>query len=268
MILAHREWGDEAGRVALLAHGGASSSAEWHEVGEWLGDWGWHAVAVDLRGHGDSPVDAATIADPILRVNVDDLAQTVEAVRPDAVGVGLLIGHSWGAIVSLACVADHPGFAERLVLLEPGGRESCDRVKYASEKRKKYLDAFRETHDDAVAARNLEYALARHEMFGNLDVVELAARCAAPTLVVLGRDKDTPLGQDGSVMGDLERYSGLIGDERKRFCAALHDARVHEVAGGHHFYRELSAELLGLLSIWLRDTEPTEKPPAASTGSN
>jgi hypothetical protein len=104
-------------------------------------------------------------------------------------------------------------------------------------------------------------------MFGNIDVVVLAQRCAVPTLVVLGRDKDTPLGQDGTIMGDLERYSALIGEERRRFCASLRGARVHAVAGGHHFYRELSAELLGLLSIWLRDTEPTERPPALSARS-
>src|SRR5215211_5662444 len=267
MILAHRSWGDPSGRVALLAHGGASSSDEWHELGKWLADRGWHALAVDLRGHGDSSVDAATIANPTLGVNVDDLTETVATVRPDAVGVGLLIGRSWGAIVGLACVAEHPAFAERLVLLEPGGRESCDRVRYAAEKRKKYLEAFRETQDDAVAARNLEYALARHEMFGNIDVVDLAAKCPVSTLVVLGRDKGTPLGQDGTVMGDLEHYSALIGPERKRFCSALRDARVHSVDGGHRFFRGHFPPLLELLSSWLSDTEPAERPTAGSARS-
>jgi pimeloyl-ACP methyl ester carboxylesterase len=266
MILAHRTWGDPSGRVALLAHGGASSSAEWHELGLWLADRGWHAIAVDLRGHGDSPVDEATIANPSLRANVDDLTETISAVRPDAAGVGLLLGHSWGAIVGLACSVEHPTFAERLVLLEIGGRESSDRAQYAAEKRTRYLAAFRETQDDAAAKRNLEYALARHELFGTIDIVELAAKCVGSTLVVLGRDKDTLLGHGGSVMDDLERYSGLIGYERKRFCAALQDARIETVAGGHHFYREKLPELLALLSSWLDETEPTKRPATGEGG--
>jgi pimeloyl-ACP methyl ester carboxylesterase len=260
MILAHRTWGDPSGPVALLAHGGASSSAEWNELGLWLTDRGWHVIAVDLRGHGDSPVDEATIANPSLRANVDDLTETIAAVRPDAGGVGLLLGHSWGAIVGLACTVEQPEFAERLVLLEIGGRESSDRAQYAAEKRTRYLAAFRATQDAAVAKRNLAYALARHELFGTIDIVELAENCTVPTLVVLGHDKDTLLGSDGSVMDDLERYSGLIGDERKRFCAALQDAHIETVAGGHHFYREKLPELLVLLSSWLDESERTERP--------
>jgi pimeloyl-ACP methyl ester carboxylesterase len=266
VILAHRTWGDPSGRVALLAHGGASSSAEWNELGTWFADRGWHAIAVDLRGHGDSPIDDATIANPSVRVNVDDLVETVGAVRPGVGGVGLLVGHSWGAIVGLACAVEHPAFVERLALLEIGGRESSDRSQYADEKRSRYLAAFQETHDDTAAMRNLEYALARHEMFGKLDIVDLARRCAVPTLVVLGRDKDTLLGQDGSVMDDLERYSGLIGDERKRFCAALPDAHIETVAGGHHFYRERLSELLDLLSNWLAATSPPSVPATGEGG--
>jgi pimeloyl-ACP methyl ester carboxylesterase len=260
MILAHRTWGDPSGRVALLAHGGASSSAEWNELGLWLADCGWHVIAVDLRGHGDSPVDAATIANPSLRANVDDLTETIAAVRPSAEGVGVLLGHSWGAIVGLACTVEHPTFAQRLVLLEIGGRESSDRAQYAAEKRTRYLAAFRETQDGAVAKRNLQYALARHELFGTTDIVEMAAKCVVPTLVVLGRDKDTLLGHGGSVMDDLERYSGLIGDERKRFCAALQGAHIETVVGGHHFYREKLPELLELLSTWLAETETVPTP--------
>jgi pimeloyl-ACP methyl ester carboxylesterase len=219
-----------------------------------------------LRGHGDSPIDDATIANPSVRVNVDDLIETVGAVRPDVGCVGLLVGHSWGAIVGLACAVEHRTFVERLALLEIGGRESSDRVQYAAEKRTRYLAAFQGTHDDTAARRNLEYALARHEMFGTLDVVDLARGCAVPTLVVLGRDKDTLLGQDGSVMDDLERYSGLIGDERRRFCAALQDAHIETVAGGHHFYREKLPELLVLLSSWLDETELTERPATGEGG--
>jgi pimeloyl-ACP methyl ester carboxylesterase len=267
MILAHRAWGDGAGRIALLAHGGASSSNEWNELGSWLADRGWHAIAVDLRGHGDSPIDDASIANPSVRANVEDLTETIEAVRPDVVGVDLLLGHSWGAIVGLACAVEHPTFARRLALLEIGGRESSDRAQYASEKRTRYLEAFRETQDDAVATRSLKYALARHEMFGTVDIVQLAGGCAVPTLVVLGRDKDTPLGHDGSVMDDLKSYSGLIGNERQRFCAALPNARVHVVAGGHHFYRERFTELLELLSSWLTDTEPANSPATGEGGA-
>ncbi len=59
MLLAHRSWGAPAGPLALLVHGGTDASYTWAGVGSWLAERGWHAIAVDLRGHGESSVSIA-----------------------------------------------------------------------------------------------------------------------------------------------------------------------------------------------------------------
>src|SRR5689334_935518 len=97
----HR-WGREPARV-LLIHGITSSGATMWQLGEALTDRG--AIAPDLLGHGESP-DAD-------RYVVEDLA--------DGIGRGyeLVIGHSLGGFVAAHAAAHDPGFAQRLVLLDP-----------------------------------------------------------------------------------------------------------------------------------------------------
>lgn len=258
MILANRTWGAAPDPIALLVHGGAFSSLQWTDLAPRLAALGWHVIAVDLRGHGDTPVDAATIAHPSLATEAGDLVDTVRDVRPDADSVGLLLGHSHGALVGLACAAEFPDFLQRVVLLEPGGREASDRALSAAEKRARFddpagflrrmyegngvaaalppdeLDALIAQRVVMISAASRDYALARHEMISDVDVIGLAANCSVPTLVVLGRDKPTLLGaESGTVMGDLERYSALIGSERERFCAALPNGSVIVLEVGH-----------------------------------
>jgi len=56
LTLPRISWGDPASdRRVLLVHGLGSSAALMWRVGTALADAGWHATAVDLRGHGDAP---------------------------------------------------------------------------------------------------------------------------------------------------------------------------------------------------------------------
>src|SRR3954451_6996441 len=98
---AHR-WGPEPARV-LLIHGITSSGATMWRLGEGLKDRG--AIAPDLLGHGESPdSDGYTLA---------DLAHGLGR------GYELVIGHSLGGLVAAHASAHDPGFAQRLVLLDP-----------------------------------------------------------------------------------------------------------------------------------------------------
>ncbi len=101
MKLHTREWGG-GDRVALLMHGITGDSTTWARVGPALADRGYRAVAVDFRGHGQSP--RAASYEPA--AFADDLLETVPA-RP-----ALAIGHSLGGWV-LALVVDRlrPGLA-------------------------------------------------------------------------------------------------------------------------------------------------------------
>lgn len=94
MQLFTREWG-AGGRHAVLIHGVFSSSRNWRRVGPALADRGYHVVAVDLPGHGQSPR-----AD---RYTAGLLAQSVlESVPADP---DLAIGHSLGGL-TLSFIAE------------------------------------------------------------------------------------------------------------------------------------------------------------------
>jgi alpha-beta hydrolase superfamily lysophospholipase len=97
----------------VLVHGVTASTRTWWRVGPWFAENGWHAVAVDLRGHGASP-----------RVRgdekLDDLAHDVhETILEPASAADVLLGHSLGALVALKLCENHGGPARRLVLEEP-----------------------------------------------------------------------------------------------------------------------------------------------------
>ena len=47
-------WGDPAGPPVVMLHGAGQTRHAWAAVAEALAASGWYAVAVDLRGHGDS----------------------------------------------------------------------------------------------------------------------------------------------------------------------------------------------------------------------
>ncbi len=97
----HR-WGPEPARV-LLIHGITSSGATMWRLGEGLSHRG--AIAPDLLGHGESP----------------DAGGYALAALADGLGTGyeLVIGHSLGGLVAAHAAAHDPGFAQRLILLDP-----------------------------------------------------------------------------------------------------------------------------------------------------
>ncbi len=92
-------------RRALLIHGLSSSGATWWRVVEALEAEGWDVTAPDLRGHGTADrAGSYAIAD-----YVSDLPSGPWE---------LVIGHSLGGAIA-AVAATSPGFAERVVLLDP-----------------------------------------------------------------------------------------------------------------------------------------------------
>ncbi len=96
--------------TVVLIHGAAHDGDAWLAVGRDLAVAGYTVLAPDLPGHGLSQ-------GPALR-SIDALANWVVALL-DAVGVGraLLVGHSMGALIALACAARHPQRVSRLALL-------------------------------------------------------------------------------------------------------------------------------------------------------
>ncbi|MEW1718380.1 alpha/beta hydrolase [Streptomyces sp. NPDC093109] len=106
-------WGrPDASRRALLLHGLTSSGACWWRVADELAEAGWSVTAPDLRGHGHAP-----------RTRRYDIASFVADVTPitpyDGGAWDLVVGHSLGGAVATAAASAEPGWADRLLLVDP-----------------------------------------------------------------------------------------------------------------------------------------------------
>ncbi|MGC5615408.1 alpha/beta fold hydrolase [Georgenia sp. Z1491] len=99
-------WGS-AGPEALLVHGsGAGGELMWRRQRP-LAE-GRRLLVVDRPGHGGTPARA--------RVDFDDEADLLEDVLPDGAH---LVGHSYGAVVSLTLATRHPERVRSVVVSEP-----------------------------------------------------------------------------------------------------------------------------------------------------
>jgi pimeloyl-ACP methyl ester carboxylesterase len=98
--ISYLRWGDAAHPGLVLVHGGAAHAHWWSFIAPLL-TAGYHVVALDLSGHGDSgrrPVYSG-----------ETWATEVLAVAEDA-GMGdrpILVGHSMGGFVSIVAAAVH-----------------------------------------------------------------------------------------------------------------------------------------------------------------
>jgi pimeloyl-ACP methyl ester carboxylesterase len=104
-----------AGTPVLLLHGLASTRRFWNLVVPDLVAAGLSVVALDQRGHGESP--ATDDADFSLEAVAEDAA-----VALDALGISraVAVGHSWGASVALKLAALHPERALSVVAIDGG----------------------------------------------------------------------------------------------------------------------------------------------------
>ena len=121
--LAGDAWGDPAGPLVLLQHGGGQTRHAWKGTGQILGEAGYHAVAFDARGHGDSDwaADGAYSQDVMVR----DLERIIVALgqpRP------VLIGASMGGGTSLVAVGEGQVDAAALVLVDIAPRIEVEGV--------------------------------------------------------------------------------------------------------------------------------------------
>jgi len=95
VTLAADLFGPEAGAPVLLLHGGGQTRHAWRKTAESLAAAGWRAIAVDLRGHGDSDWPESGDYDPQhFAADLQIVARSLE--RPPAV-----VGASLGGMMAL-----------------------------------------------------------------------------------------------------------------------------------------------------------------------
>lgn len=111
--IAGDSWGDTEGPLVILQHGGGQTRHAWKKVGDVLGKAGYHAVALDARGHGDS--DWAADGRYSYDVMVEDLQHVVAALGNR---LQVLVGASMGGGTSLVAIGEARVDASALVLVD------------------------------------------------------------------------------------------------------------------------------------------------------
>ncbi len=158
--LAADSYGPGDGPPVLLFPGGGQTRHSWDGTARLLGDKGWHATTVDMRGHGDS--DWAADGDYSLDAFADDVRDVARAIGR-AYGRGpALVGASLGGISSLIAIAEADPTdpqgppASALILVDVAPRLEPAGVARIGEFMLGHLDGFASLEEvaDAVAAYN------------------------------------------------------------------------------------------------------------------
>lgn len=119
-------WGPADAPPVLLLHGGGQTRHAWGGTAKALAQQGWHAIALDLRGHGDS--EWCPEGDYMIDTYVADLHQVIDNFRQKPV----LVGASLGGMTSLVAEGESPqSVSTALVLVDITPRieqEGADRI--------------------------------------------------------------------------------------------------------------------------------------------
>lgn len=108
--LHYLDFGGE-GRCIVCIHGVTGHAWTWHHVASELTSVG-RVIAIDMRGHGESQwsAEGAYQTDD----HVPDLSALIRVLGEPVD----LVGSSWGALVSIAFAARHPGSVRRLAIVD------------------------------------------------------------------------------------------------------------------------------------------------------
>jgi len=109
-------WGSNNQELVILLHGGGQTRHAWGNTGKKLAEAGYHSVALDLRGHGDSEWHAD--GDYSIRAYKDDLVSIVNEIGKPA----SLIGASLGGMASLLLAGDevNSNLCNALIMVDIG----------------------------------------------------------------------------------------------------------------------------------------------------
>jgi pimeloyl-ACP methyl ester carboxylesterase len=114
LVLVADEWNQgSSGPSVLMLHGGGQNRFSWKNTGQILAEAGFHVVALDSRGHGDSD------RSPDANYTVDALCADTLAVVEQIGRPVVLIGASMGGMTGiLAAAAAGPQKVTKLVLVD------------------------------------------------------------------------------------------------------------------------------------------------------
>lgn len=221
------------GRPLLLVHGFTGSRNDFDPVIGPLADLGWHVVAPDLRGHGDSsqPADEEAYSFPAF---ADDMVAVVDALGWDTF---VLLGHSMGGMVAQMITLAVPDRVRGLVLMDTSHTH---------------------VHVDPELVE-LGIKIAREE---GLD-----------TLVTLQRDLEDPLATPAHLRlcATVPGYADRGEDNTRRSSPAMYASMARHITSDHDRLAELAAvRCPALVIVGEQDTPflaPSERMAATIPGA-
>ena len=109
-------WGSDENPLVILLHGGGQTRHAWQETGKKLSQAGYQAIAIDLRGHGDS--DWHPEGDYSINAYKQDLISIINNKGKPA----CLVGASLGGMTSLSLAGDlkNSNLCSALVMVDMG----------------------------------------------------------------------------------------------------------------------------------------------------
>jgi pimeloyl-ACP methyl ester carboxylesterase len=132
-------WGNPNGQPVLLLHGGGQTRNAWGETARVLAEHGYCAIAVDLRGHGES--DWAKDGE----YGIAQFLGDIEAVIDTFSTPPILVGASLGGIISLILEGESLKSVSKAIVL-------VDVVPHVHQGGINRIRAFMEAHLDGFAS--------------------------------------------------------------------------------------------------------------------
>jgi len=225
------------GRPLLLVHGFCGAKEDFAEYLDRLAGAGWHAVAVDLRGHGGSDHPSGEDAYG-LELFADDVWAVADALRWTRL---VLLGHSMGGMAAQVAALRHPQRVRALVLMDtssgpPEGLDASDLDLGVAVVREHGMETLRELQDaregplETPAARRLReerpgwdeferrkflassgdmWAAMAPEMVHQHDRLDRLTALSMPVLVLVG-EQDQPFVGPSQRMAKTIPGAGLV----------------------------------------------------------
>ena len=228
-------WGSNNKKLVILLHGGGQTRHAWGETGKKLAEAGYHAVALDLRGHGDS--EWHPDGDYTIKAYKEDLVSIIKEINKPA----SLIGASLGGMASLLLAGDEvnlnlctalimvdigiypdPEGSDRIVSFMLSGERGFESLEDVAQSISNYLPHRQKPKDLHGLKKNLRLKEdgryywhwdprfirrrpgSRDKGYFNLQL-KAAEKVVVPTLLIRGALSDVV------TMEDVEYFSSVIG---------------------------------------------------------
>lgn len=157
------EAGPSSGKPVLLLHGFPEYWWGWRNQIPALADAGFHVVAIDMRGYGqsDAPSDVGSYTLTTLTADIVSLAEKLGWHKFS------VVGHDWGGIIAWALSARPPHLVETLAVLNAPHLDVLSNVlreKPSQILRSSYVGFFQMPWIPETALSAAGYALLRHAL--------------------------------------------------------------------------------------------------------